>query len=140
MFYLIIIASNGLHLRELKSLGHENVAFCWLCLQLEVLKRKSLLEDLSNNFTHIGMHDLWYEFAVFESKAQNSKKQSQQVIAFQSLDVEANGLTVRAHGLEALTNLSYLYWSASVISPWLDGIKHLTNLILVCIGNFTMVG
>jgi hypothetical protein len=53
-------------IQENKSLGHENVAFCWLCLQLEVLKRKSLLEDLSDNFTKIGMHDLWYEFAILE--------------------------------------------------------------------------
>jgi Leucine-rich repeat (LRR) protein len=55
-----------------------------------------------------------------------------------SLHVKANGLTVRAHGLGALTNLSYLYWSASGISPWLDDIRHLTNLrvlkLINCLG------
>ncbi|KAG0598142.1 hypothetical protein M758_12G049500 [Ceratodon purpureus] len=42
---------------------------------LEVLKRKSLLEDLTDNFTRIGMHDLWIEFAVAETKAQDSREQ-----------------------------------------------------------------
>ncbi|KAG0598294.1 hypothetical protein M758_12G062000 [Ceratodon purpureus] len=42
---------------------------------LEVLKRKSLLEDLSEDFTKIGMHDLWIEFAVAETKAHDSREQ-----------------------------------------------------------------
>ncbi|KAG0553984.1 hypothetical protein KC19_12G053800 [Ceratodon purpureus] len=42
---------------------------------LEVLKRKSLLEDLTDDFTEIGMHDLWIEFAVAETKVQDSKEQ-----------------------------------------------------------------
>ena len=37
------------------------------CLQLGILKRKSLLEDLDGGFTKIGMHDLWREFAVAET-------------------------------------------------------------------------
>jgi hypothetical protein len=43
------------------------------CLQLQTLKRNSLLEDLNDNFTHIGMHDLWIEFAVAETKSQDSR-------------------------------------------------------------------
>ncbi|KAG0598272.1 hypothetical protein M758_12G059800 [Ceratodon purpureus] len=42
---------------------------------LEVLKRKSLLEDLTDDFTRIGMHDLWIEFAVAETKAQDGREQ-----------------------------------------------------------------
>ena len=47
--------------------------FIVLCLQLRVLKRRSLLEDLSDDFTIMGMHDLWFEFAVAKSKDQDSK-------------------------------------------------------------------
>lgn len=43
------------------------------CLQLQTLKRNSLLEDLNDDFTHIGMHDLWIEFAVAETKSQESR-------------------------------------------------------------------
>jgi Leucine-rich repeat (LRR) protein len=43
------------------------------CLQLQTLKRNSLLEDLNDNFTHIGMHDLWIEFAVAETRSQDSR-------------------------------------------------------------------
>ncbi|KAG0554037.1 hypothetical protein KC19_12G058600 [Ceratodon purpureus] len=42
---------------------------------LEVLKRKSLLEDLTDDFTRIGMHDLWIEFAIAETKAQDGREQ-----------------------------------------------------------------
>jgi Leucine-rich repeat (LRR) protein len=37
-------------------------------LQLEVLKRKSFLEDLGDGSTIIGMHDLWREFSVMETR------------------------------------------------------------------------
>jgi Leucine-rich repeat (LRR) protein len=187
-------------IQENKSLGYEIIAFCWLCLQLKALKRKSLLEDLSDNFTKIGMHDLWYEFAILESKVQNSKYQrwvyqvdkkraigrsshwrervermcflgegwaglqgldmvdfgSIEVFKLEveilkadyeldldlsglkllkSLDVQTNGLTVRAHGLGALKNLGYLCWSAPGFSPCLDGLGHLTNLQVLKVSN-----
>jgi len=37
-------------------------------LQLEKLKKKSLLENLGDGFRKIGMHDLWHEFARLETK------------------------------------------------------------------------
>jgi Leucine-rich repeat (LRR) protein len=37
------------------------------------LKRNSLLEDLNDDFTSIGMHDLWIEFAVAETRSQDSR-------------------------------------------------------------------
>ena len=42
-------------------------------LQLQALKRNSLLEDLNDDFTSIGMHDLWIEFAVAETKSEDSR-------------------------------------------------------------------
>ena len=43
---------------------------CCVLLQLEGLKRKSLLEDLGDGLSsRIGMHDLWRDFATLESKA-----------------------------------------------------------------------
>ncbi|KAG0598288.1 hypothetical protein M758_12G061400 [Ceratodon purpureus] len=58
----------------------------WLCMvhdktieeikdMLEVLKRISLLEDLGDGFTKIGMHDLWIEFAVEEAKPHSFRDQ-----------------------------------------------------------------
>ncbi|KAG0556582.1 hypothetical protein KC19_11G064700 [Ceratodon purpureus] len=54
--------------------------FCWLSLlhkrslsdtkdDLQILKRRSLLEDLGDGFSRITLHDLYYEFAVNESQA-----------------------------------------------------------------------
>jgi hypothetical protein len=40
----------------------------FFALQLEGLKRKSLLEDLGDGRGAIGMHDLWREFAVKKAK------------------------------------------------------------------------
>lgn len=37
-------------------------------MQLENLKSKSLLENLGDGFSRIGMHDLWREFAKLETK------------------------------------------------------------------------
>ena len=48
---------------------------CFVCLQLEVLKRKSMLDDISDDFTRIGMHDLWFEFAAVETKTQDLRDQ-----------------------------------------------------------------
>jgi hypothetical protein len=54
-----------------KAMGIK-MKFCWwLCVQLEVLKKRSLLEDLSDDFSEIGLHDLWSEFAILETKAQD---------------------------------------------------------------------
>jgi hypothetical protein len=36
-------------------------------VQLKGLKRKSLLENLGDGFSKVGMHDLWHEFAVMET-------------------------------------------------------------------------
>ena len=47
----------------------------FVCLQLEVLKRKSMLDELSDDFAQIGMHDLWLEFAVVETKTQDLRDQ-----------------------------------------------------------------
>ena len=44
-------------------------------MQLEVLKRKSFLEELGDGSTIIGMHDLWREFCVMETRAgKNSRR------------------------------------------------------------------
>lgn len=48
--------------------------FLFICLQLENLKRKSLLENLGNGFEGIGIHDLWHEFARLETKAGEFEK------------------------------------------------------------------
>ena len=45
------------------------------CEQLMVLKKKSLLEDLGDGSSDIGMHDLWREFCVLETRAGEFKCQ-----------------------------------------------------------------
>jgi hypothetical protein len=46
-----------------------------LNLQLIALKKKSLLEDLGDGSSDIGMHDLWREFCVIETKVGEFKCQ-----------------------------------------------------------------
>ena len=52
----------------------EVMRYC-VCWQVKVLKRKSMLDELSDDFTRIAMHDLWREFAVVETKAQDLRDQ-----------------------------------------------------------------
>lgn len=176
----------------------------WLCIvheesiedmkdMLEILKKRSLLENLSDDFSEIGLHDLWHEFAILETKAQdyedgrwvyhaNGKKTIKtnrqwrenvkrmcfrddgwkclkelkladfvnvEVFILQvrilvegylldldlsglkhlkSLVVQTPGLIVRTDGLSSLTNLCYLLSNTPGFSPFLESIRHSTNL------------
>lgn len=55
-------------------LNFEDIWCCGVALQLESLKQISLLEDLDDGWTKIGMHDLWHKFCITEIKVKKFNK------------------------------------------------------------------
>ena len=75
-------------------------------MQLEVLKRRSLLDDLSGGFTKIGMHDLWYEFAIWKTKIQDLNAQQW----VYKVDGKRGALEKRGQWRESVERMCFSNW------------------------------
>ena len=127
-----------------------------LALQLEYLKQKSLLENLGNGRTKIGMHDLWLEFCVAETKVRNfccgNKSQDQRWVFLEQQSSEFScswknpvqrmcflnegWRALEEVGLEDYENVSVLklnigwFVQPSKLNLNLKGLKHLKSIEL----------